>query len=120
MNLIVENVTHIKSEITTIACASVEIQKNMCKKDYFWNPATCCCKKGKYVGNIIGDLVITCDEIIEATQSTSRKTVPEKSTSTKSVPTKSTSTNFYISFSILLISMALLIAVSIYCYLVKY
>ena len=65
------------------------------------------CENGKYVGSIIDYSVVTCDEIIEAT-----KTVP---TSTSSTSTKSTSTNFYILLAFLLITKALLIAVSIYC-----
>ena len=59
----------------------------MCvKKDYIWNPAICSYKNSKYVGSIIEDSVITCDEIKETT-----KTVPRKILSTKS-----TSTIFYI------------------------
>ena len=38
----------------------------MCEKDYIWNPAVCSCKSGKYLASIIDDLVITCDEIIDA------------------------------------------------------
>ena len=40
------------------------------EKDYIWNPATCSCKNGKYLANIIDDSVITFDETIdvEATQ----------------------------------------------------
>ena len=40
----------------------------MCKKDYIWNPATCSCENGKYVGGIINDSVIKCDKIIETTK----------------------------------------------------
>ena len=29
-----------------------------------WNPATFSCKNGRYLGSIIDDSVITCDEII--------------------------------------------------------
>ena len=50
------------------------------------------------------------DEIIEET-----KTVP-----TKVVLTKCTSTNFYFLLAFLLVTIALLIAVSIYCYLIKH
>ena len=35
--------------------------------------ATCSCKNGKYLGSIIDDSVITCDEIIDTTE-----TVPTK------------------------------------------
>ena len=81
----------------------------MCKKDFIWNPATCSCKKGKYLTSAIDDPVITCDEIMETT-----KAVP-----TKTVPTKSTSINFYILLTNLLITITLLIVVGIYCYLIK-
>ena len=63
----------------------------MCKKDYIWNPATCSCKNGKYLGSIIDDLAITCDELIETKKINSTKPFP-----TKSVPKKITSTNLYI------------------------
>ena len=36
------------------------------EKDYTWNPATCNCENGKYLASIIDDLVIACDEIIDA------------------------------------------------------
>ena len=81
-----------------------------CKKDDICNPATCSCKNGKYLAIIIDDSVITCDEIIETA-----KYIP-----TKIVLTNSTSTNFYILLTFLLITISLLIAVSIYCYLIKY
>ena len=67
------------------------------RKDYIWNPATCPCENGNYLGSIIDDSLITCDEIIDMTKSTS-----------KTVSTKRTLTN----------CIALLIVVSIY--LIKY
>ena len=75
------------------------------KKGYFWNPATCSCKNGKYVRSIVSDSVAICDEIIDMAQT---------------VSTKSISRNFYISLSFLLIIIALifdsilLIVISIY------
>ena len=114
VNLMAENVTQIKSEITVNVVASVEIRKNMrAKKIIFGIPATCTCKNGKYVGNIIGDSVITCDEIIEATKSTSTEIVPAKSISKKAVPTKVISTNFFILLVFLLMTMALMIAANV-------
>ena len=65
----------------------------------------CSRENGKYVESIIGDSVIMCDEIIKET---------------KTIPTKSTSTNFYILLAFLLSTISLLIAVSVYCYLIKY
>ena len=46
---------------------------NLCKKDYIWNPATCSYGNAKNLGSNIENLVITCDEIIETTKSTSTK-----------------------------------------------
>ena len=57
----------------------------VCKKVFFWNPATSRCKNGTYLGSIIDDSVVLCDRVIEET-----KTIP-----TKFVLTKSTSTNIY-------------------------
>ena len=56
------------------------------------------------------DSVITCDEIIEETVPTNFN---EKKATCKTQ-------NFYILLAFLLITIALLIAVSIYCYLIKY
>ena len=58
------------------------------------------------------DSVITCDEIIEETK-TVAKNFNEKNITSKTQ-------NFYILLLFLLISIALVIAVSIYCYLIKY
>ena len=45
----------------------------MCKNDNICNPATCSCKNGKYIGSIIDDSVITCDEMIEEAKTISMK-----------------------------------------------
>ena len=45
----------------------------MCEKSFFWNSATCSCENGKYVGSIIGDSVVICNEIIEKTKNYSNK-----------------------------------------------
>ena len=37
---------------------------HICEKDYIWNPATCCCKKWKYLASIMDAWVISCAEII--------------------------------------------------------
>ena len=107
----VENVMQIKSVITIIVNASIKIwKKMMCeKKIILQNPAASSCKKGKYLAGIIDDSVITSDEITEKT------TNP-----TETVLTKSTSTYFCYVLAFLLITSALLISVSIYCYLIKY
>ena len=88
------------------------------EKDYIWNLATCSCKNGKYLTSIIDDSVITCDEIIEAVAKSYYKTT--KTVPIKTVSTKSTTTNFFDFLIYLLITIALLIVVSIYCYLIKY
>ena len=86
----------------------------MCEKDYIWNPATCSCKNGRYLASIIDDSVNRCDAIVETTKSTLVKIFPTKNTSTKN-----SSTNFYVLLDFLFITITL-IAVSIYCYLLKY
>ena len=85
---------------------------HMCEKDYIWNLATCSCKNGKYLASIIDNSVITCDEIIVETKIV-KTNFNEKN---KICETK----NFYILLTFLLIAIALLIAVSIYCYLIKH
>ena len=88
---------------------SVKIKKNItvCKKYYIWNPPTCNCENGKYLGSIIDDSVIMCDEIIEETQTISTYFNEKITCKTK---------NFFISLTFLIITIALLIAVNIYCY----
>ena len=79
--------------------------------DYTWNPAAYSCKNGKYLASIIDDSVIACDEIIEVT-----KGIPT-SFNEKKMACKTK--NVYILLAFLLITIALLIAVSIYCYLIN-
>ena len=79
--------------------------------NYIWNPATCSCKNGKYLASIIDDSVITCDQMIEETKTITRNFYEKVACKTQ---------NFYILLSFLLITIALLIAVSIYCYLIEY
>ena len=40
------------------------------KKYYILNAATCSCKDGKYLANIMNESVITCDEIPDADEET--------------------------------------------------
>ena len=94
------------------------------KKNYIWNPARCSCKNGKSIGSVIDDSLVKCDEIIKETKTTLTKTIPTKTTPTKTIPTKSTwtkttltkctSTNYHILITFLLITIASLMAVSIY------
>ena len=81
------------------------------KKDYIWNPAKCSCENGKYLLNLEDDSVITCDGIKEETKAVAINFNEKVACKTQS---------FYILFAFLLIIIALLIAVSIYCYLIKY
>ena len=110
VNLMEENVIKIKSGITIKVNASVKSIIYMKKKN--WNPATCSCENGKYLASIIDDSVITCDEIIAEI-----KTLPANFNE-KNITCKTQ--NFYILLAFLLITIALLIAASIYCYLIKY
>ena len=48
---------------------------NVYETDFIWNPATCSCKKGKYLASIMDDSAITCDEIKES-YSEETKTIP--------------------------------------------
>ena len=75
-------------------------EHNACEKDYIWNSAAFSCQNGEYVGSIIDHSVITCDEIIEAT--------------------KRTLTNLSILLTFSLITIALLIAISIFYYQIKH
>ena len=71
-------------------------------------------KNGKYLASIIVDSVITCNKIIDNQET---KTIPTNFNE-KNITCKTQ--NFYILIAFLLITIALLMAVSIYCYLIKY
>ena len=104
-----ENIIHIKSGIPINVYASV---KNITyvKK----NSAICSCENGKYLASIIDDdSVVTCDGVVEE-----KKTVPTNFNKKKTKTCKTQ--NLYILRAFLLITTALLTAVSIYCYLIKY
>ena len=83
-------------------------------KIYIWNPEICNYDNGKYVGSFIGDSVA----IKKSKEET--KPLSAKGNSTKAAIRKCTSTNFYILLAFLLITIELLIAASIYCYLITY
>ena len=70
-------------------------------------------KNGKYLASIIVDSVITSSKIIDNQETTIPTNFNEKNITCKTQ-------NFYISIAFLLITIALLMAVSIYCYLIKY
>ena len=55
-------------------CESKNLEEyHACEKDFIWNPVTCICQSGKYLGSIIDDGGITCQEIINAADSVSTK-----------------------------------------------
>ena len=105
------NVIQIKSGIVTNADASVK--KHICKKEYIRNPTTCSCKDGKYLASIIYDSAIICDEIKKTGTKTITTNFREK------IRINCNTQKCYILLAFLLITMALLIGVSIYCYLLK-
>ena len=78
----------------------------LCEKGYVWNPATCNCESGSYLRSIMDDSAIICDADI--------KSYNEKINFNKKKPIFKIQ-NFYILLAFLLITIALLIAVSIYC-----
>ena len=80
---------------------------HICEKDYVWNPATCNCENRKYLASIVDKII--CDEIID---------LKETNFNEEKITCKTQS--LYISLTFLLITITLLIAVSIYCYLIKY
>ena len=88
----------------------------ICEIDYVWGPATCNCENGKYLASIMDDSVIIGDEVIKSYDK-EVKTI-SKNYNENRVTCKTQS--FYILLVFLLITVVLLIAVSIYCHLMKY
>ena len=89
---------------------------HICEKDYVWNPATCNCENGKYLASIMDDSVIIYDEVIKSYDEEIK--IILTNFNEKNITCKTQ--NFYILLAFLLITITLLIAVSIYCYLIKY
>ena len=81
------------------------------KKEYVWNPATSWILLN-YLASIMNDLAIICDEVIEPYKYKKKK-IQWKNTTCKTQ-------NVYILLAFLLITIALLVAVSIYFYIIKY
>ena len=77
------------------------------KKIIFGNPSTPNCKNGKHLASIMDDSAITCDEVIESYDNETRTIATNKA-------------KFLYFTSISLITIALFIDVSTYCYLIKY
>ena len=91
-------------------CRSECGNHHICEKDYVWNPATCNCENGKYLASIMDDSAIMCDEVVKSNDE-------EINFNEKKAICKTQ--NFYILLAFLLITVALLIAVSIYFYLIN-
>ena len=85
-------------------------------KVYVWNPATCNCENEKYLPSIMDDSAIICDEVIKSYDE-EIKAIPTNFNE-KNITCKTQ--NFDISYAFLLITITLLIAISINCYLTKY
>ena len=83
---------------------------HICEKD-FLEPATCNCENGKYLASIMDDSAIICDEVIQPYGE-------EINFNEKKAICKTQ--NFHILLAFLLFTIVLLIAVSIYCSLIKY
>ena len=88
----------------------------VCERDHIWNSSSCSCENEKYITSIMHDSVIMYDEIIESYEEET-KTIPASFNEKKAT---SKMQNFYVLVAFLLITIALLIAVSIYCYLIKH
>ena len=79
-------------------------------------PGTCSCENRMYLGSIMDDSTIISDEVKESYDE-KIKAIPTNFNG-KKVTCKAQ--NFYILLAFLLTTIALLIPVSIYCYLIKY
>ena len=97
--------------VKTVNCQCERKKRHVSEKDYVWNPATCNCENGKYLASIVDDSAIMCDEVIDSYKE--KTNFNEKKAACKIQ-------SFYILLGFLLIIIALLIAVSIYCYFIKY
>ena len=95
-----------------------ECKKYICEKDDFQNPATCNCENGKYLASIVDDSAIICG-VIESYAKLSLKDDYEQINFKEKEAIWKTK-NVYILLVFLLITIILFIAVSIYCYLIKY
>ena len=84
------------------------------EKYYVWNPATCVCENVKHLASIMDDII--CDEVIKSYDEEIR-TIPTNFNE-KNIICKTQS--FYILLVFLLIAIALLKTVSVFCYLIKY
>ena len=119
--------------ITINVDLNVKCKKHhVCEKDYVWNPATCNCENGKYLASIMDNSVTICDEVAESNDEDADAEAKSSNKAKSYEEIKTIPTNFnekkancktqsvYILLTFLLIIIALLIVVSISCYLIKY
>ena len=113
VNLMVENIAQIKSGITINVNVTVRTWKN---------PFTCTRDSSEYLASITDNSGISCDQIIEETKTTLTKEIPRKTVSTnfKEKMLTCDTKDLYILLTFLLITIASLIVVNIWCYLIKY
>ena len=111
-----QNIVHINGGITINVIVNVK-KHHMCEKDYVWNPATWNCENGKCLTSIMDDSGIICDEVIKSCDE-EIKPIPANFNEKKYITCKPQS--FYILLVFLLVTITLLIAVSTYCYMIKY
>ena len=90
------------------------------EKGYIWNPATCSCQNGKYSASNVDDSAITSDEIIDAEAKSNNEEIKTFPTNFNDKNITYKTQNFYILLTFLSITVALLMAVCIYSYLIKY
>ena len=90
----------------------VYLLHHICEKEY---ASTCICENGKYLASIMDDWLITCDKVVEPYDD-EIKTIPTNFNKKYTCKTQS----FYILLGCLSITIALLITVNIYRYLIKY
>ena len=89
-------------------------KRHVCQKGYFWNPG-CSCQSGKYLASIMDDSVIKTN----LSQIMKKRKHFQQISMNKNITYKTQS--FFILLTFLSITIALLlIAVSVYCYLIKY
>ena len=111
-----ENVVQINGGI--MVNVDVSVKNVMYVKKIVWNHSTCDSENEKYLGTIIYDSAIMCNGIIVSyKENAEAKSYNETNFNEKKATCKTQ--NFYILLAFLSITIALLIAVSIYCYLIK-
>ena len=98
----------------------MSVKNVMYSKKYVWNPPICSIENEKYLASIMDYSVIICDEIIDAeaqSKDKETKTVSTNFNEKKNIIRKMESFNILSAF--LFATIALLIAVTIYCYQIQ-